>query len=512
MVSTTYPSGKTIRYGLSSIKRPLTVDLENGANTTRLASTISYRPFGGMQRLDYDNGLQTLIGWDLDYRQINTRDLPVQELRYFYDAADNISEIRDLVDSTKTQTFAYDNLDRITGASGIYGNLGYTYDGVGNRLTLTENGDTDSYLYDSARNQIERVTSTSGEVTNYSHNDAGSIRRIGDDFYSYGQYERLLRTTIGGVATDYRYDGQGRRAIKLSASIGEVIYHYNLDGLLISETTSSGATIREYVYIDGQPLALLENGQIYYYHLNHLGTPQKLTNANQEIVWQGDYKPFGEANLVTEVVVNNIRFPGQYFDQESGLHYNYFRDFDPSSGRFVQSDPIGLGSGPNTYGYALQNPIAKYDPDGLEVRLLCRPLDGTLARTGRQHCFVFVTCPEEGWSATYSLFATGTNSVGWPNRGRKSADDRRDNPFSQKVASNGVASPNQCYSEQCGFEKAVRNRYDSFPSGDVPYNPFGPNSNSFANDLIVGAGGSLPSNAPGPRIAPGINQRHPNFP
>ena len=107
-----------------------------------------------------------------------------------------------------------------------------------------------------------------------------------------------------------------------------MIYHYNLDGLLISETTSGGATIREYVYIDGQPLALLENGQVYYYHLNHLGTPQKLSDANQQVVWQGDYQPFGRANVVVNSVANNIRFPGQYFDLETEHYYNYYRDYD----------------------------------------------------------------------------------------------------------------------------------------------------------------------------------------
>jgi RHS repeat-associated protein len=104
--------------------------------------------------------------------------------------------------------------------------------------------------------------------------------------------------------------------------------------------------------------------EIYYYHNDHLGTPQVMTDANADIVWQANYTPFGKADIVVEKVTNNIRFPGQYFDEESGLHYNYYRDYDPELGRYIQSDPIGLAGGINTYGYAYQNPVMNYDPDG----------------------------------------------------------------------------------------------------------------------------------------------------
>ena len=104
---------------------------------------------------------------------------------------------------------------------------------------------------------------------------------------------------------------------------------------------------------------------IFYVHNDHLGTPQVITNKHQDIVWQAQYDPFGQATITTERIVNNIRFPGQYFDTETGLHYNYYRYYDPETGRYITSDPIGLSGGTNTYGYVGGNPANLSDPYGL---------------------------------------------------------------------------------------------------------------------------------------------------
>ncbi len=80
----------------------------------------------------------------------------------------------------------------------------------------------------------------------------------------------------------------------------------------------------------------------YFFHTDHLGTPQVLSDKDQNVVWQGEYSPFGDVTETTRAVEQNLRFPGQYFDNETGLYYNYFRDYDPSIGRYVQSDPIGI--------------------------------------------------------------------------------------------------------------------------------------------------------------------------
>lgn len=106
--------------------------------------------------------------------------------------------------------------------------------------------------------------------------------------------------------------------------------------------------------------------ETYYFHTDHLGTPQSVTDSTQQIAWQAEYDPFGEATETVTNVEQNLRFPGQYRDRENGIHYNYFRTYDPTIGRYTQSDPIGLDGGLNTYGYTGSNPISMYDLFGLE--------------------------------------------------------------------------------------------------------------------------------------------------
>jgi len=113
------------------------------------------------------------------------------------------------------------------------------------------------------------------------------------------------------------------------------------------ESDTLGNTQTEYVWLGNQRLATINGTGTYYSHNDHLGTPQLMTNSAGTTVWQADYDPFGKATVTTATVENNLRFPGQYYDSETGNHYNYFRDYDPSTGRYVQSDPIGLRGGFN---------------------------------------------------------------------------------------------------------------------------------------------------------------------
>lgn len=112
-------------------------------------------------------------------------------------------------------------------------------------------------------------------------------------------------------------------------------------------------------------MAKIETNSVYYYHNDHLGTPQKMTDANQTVVWAADYKPFGEATVTVSTITNNLRFPGQYYDAETGTLYNYFRDYNPVIGGYLEADRIGLRGGINLYRYVGNNPVKFTDPYGL---------------------------------------------------------------------------------------------------------------------------------------------------
>jgi len=139
-----------------------------------------------------------------------------------------------------------------------------------------------------------------------------------------------------------------------------------LAGIDRTRQTLLAAVDQLYSTLIGAAHADVANGQLYYVHADHLGTPKALTNEAGNLVWSATHDPFGMATVAAGSVVEmNLRFPGQYYDAETGLHYNYFRTYDPGTGRYLESDPIGLKGGLNTYAYVSGNPLTKIDPQGL---------------------------------------------------------------------------------------------------------------------------------------------------
>ncbi|MDH5218375.1 MAG: RHS repeat-associated core domain-containing protein, partial [Gammaproteobacteria bacterium] len=128
-----------------------------------------------------------------------------------------------------------------------------------------------------------------------------------------------------------------------------------------------------------QPVAT-KPAQVYFIHADHLNTPRVIVDQTNAPVWRwnnqnafGNNPPIEDPDNNHRPFEYNLRFAGQYFDKETQLHYNYFRDYDPVTGRYLSSDPIGLAGGNNTYGYALQNPLSFIDPTGEN------PLAGAIA-------------------------------------------------------------------------------------------------------------------------------------
>ena len=127
----------------------------------------------------------------------------------------------------------------------------------------------------------------------------------------------------------------------------------------------------DYIYVDGRPIASVEPSatptanQINYIVADHLDTPQLASNSSGATVWQAEYQPFGTTGTVTASITQNLRFPGQYTDTEAGFNYNLFRDYMPNLGRYLETDPIGVAGGTNSYLYVSGRPLTNPDPSGL---------------------------------------------------------------------------------------------------------------------------------------------------
>ncbi len=519
----TYPSGREVAYNRDKEGRVTSVTTADENNPTEiLANNINYLPFGEITSLSYGNGLHYSASFDTQYRPTAIAVGSLFEWLYDYDDSGSTTRVEGLNGRSE---FSYDELDRLITATNSQGQWSYTYDANGNRLSVGTSLESDSYQYDPAGN---RLLATHQWSYNYdaSGNRIAKVTRLDDSgdgtFYQYDARNRLTRVTeritagegsqeqIESVLASYTYNAKGQLA---SRTGGEESLHYvyGPDGLLMAEIRGDGQTLREYIYLDNQPLAIMhtalieieaqtgpaqildndtagalalgewsrirkkgsigdyyrrsnnagnryrwtpdgiknasyelyawwpknkklnkaaqftvshhgtkteitrdqsQNGKQWvflgtfafngdggeyvelsdlggttaadairiveiipatvearitqsYVHNDHLGTPHRLTDRAGNTVWAASYRPFGGADISVAEVTNNLRFPGQYFDEATGLHHNHFRDYDPETGRYLQPDPIGLAAGLNPYAYVVNNPLKRADPNGL---------------------------------------------------------------------------------------------------------------------------------------------------
>jgi RHS repeat-associated protein len=186
--------------------------------------------------------------------------------------------------------------------------------------------------------------------------------------YIYDLSNQLIRVLQDSTqVAEYTYNGAGQRIKKVTQTETR-IFHYDVSGRLIAETNQTGQMLAEHIHLRGQLLAMIKPGEsVYYFQNDHLGTPQILTDDSQAIAWKAVYTPFGEAVASIATVENPFRLPGQYYDQETGLHYNYHRYYNPQTGRYITPDPIGLEGGINLFAYVQSNPINNFDFSGFQA-------------------------------------------------------------------------------------------------------------------------------------------------
>ncbi len=250
----TYPSGRQVDYHYDPAGQIDRVSATFNGVTQLIADSLRYLPFGPLQSLIYGNGLPLDLSYDLDYRLTGNLQGSVLDQGYGYDPADNLTLLNDRLDPNRTTTYTYDPLDRLTGAGRGTDSRVYAYDSNGNRLTGTHNGLTQDLQYALGSNRLEQITGAIPMTFQYDAN--GQLIADGVHTFTYTASHRLSAVHSGnGLLASYTYDGQGRRSGKTVAGI-EIRYHYAPGGQLLAETDAQGHWLREYAYLDGEPLAM----------------------------------------------------------------------------------------------------------------------------------------------------------------------------------------------------------------------------------------------------------------
>ena len=372
----TMPSGRVVDYARDGVRRVDAIDTELNGAPQSIVSGIQYRGDNQMLQCTFGNGLVDDRQYDLQGRltqQLLTDGLSqiIDDRSYTYDKNSNILNIDTNVEDNAYQ---YDALDRLVDDAIDAGTPNtYAYDLNDNRLTeqLADLSVDELYDYNLGSNQLREQDALSQEMT--------PQLVLPDRELVYNDASRLFQLIEDGeLKASYIYNDEGQRTRKVIHDPAGgpdviVIYHYDHMGYLITETDEAGNLIRDYIWTEGMhPVAQIDSDgvteSLIYLHTDHLMTNRLATDETQAVVWRWEGEAFGEtpAEEIGGVEVN-LRFPGQYFDGETGLHYNHFRYYDHKLGRYITSDPIGLDGGLNSYNYSFANPIKFFDLQGKSV-------------------------------------------------------------------------------------------------------------------------------------------------
>jgi len=304
--------------------------------------------------------------------------MPRMDYGFVHDKSGNILEINDGVRPERSQTFVYDGLSRLTHADGGYQGLEYRYNPRGDRTRIIRRSDNGGEVMrtnfrfdeDTARMiGLERNGVTSRELTYSESGQITSDTKNGvETSMTLNARGRMATVTRAGQAVaEYGY---GIHQLRVSKALGDgtiIHYHYDDQGRMISETDGvTGAILREYIWFGLSPVAITGVDGLHFIHTDHLGRPTFVTDPSGTSVWDGGITtPFGVSLNTVGAFTQNLMFPGQYRDEETGYDQNWNRTYDPELGRYLQSDPIGLAGGLNRYAYVGGNPVSYVDPRGL---------------------------------------------------------------------------------------------------------------------------------------------------
>ncbi|MNU86168.1 putative deoxyribonuclease RhsA [compost metagenome] len=382
LTALTYPDGSVADYVRDDQGRISQIGLTRPGQTRQVVvNNVTYAAFGPTTGWTYGNGRQLQRPLDLDYRPQVVHDPAAGglSLGFGYDPAGSITELKSGAGSEVLARYAYDTLGRLTqtqdGATGTPIET-YGYDATGNRTSLTTSAGTASYTYPA---DSHRLIAVDGAARN--QDAAGNTTSIGSKTFAYNDANRMSAVKQGAaVVESYGYNHRGERVLRAPASGGAQITVYDEGGQWVGNYSATGQAQQQAIWLDNYPVALIQTPtagvpELAYIQPDHLGTPRVVIDPVRDVAvwaWSNKSEVFGDQAPANDPDGDGVafdlalRFPGQQATDASGLFYNYQREYEPSVGRYSQSDPIGLAGGISTFAYALARPVSDLDALGLQ--------------------------------------------------------------------------------------------------------------------------------------------------
>ncbi|WP_426286391.1 RHS repeat-associated core domain-containing protein [Luteibacter sp. E-22] len=364
LAAVTLPDGRITRYARDTAGHISEVATSHvGRSSAVVASNVQWTSFGAIR--GWTAGSRSLDRtYDEEGYTKTVRDAKAGGLSFELQwVADNVNDVR--VGSLALGAW-HDLIDRLEHAT----EYDYAYDPTGNRVRREKLFAPRKYTYAVDSHRLLSVNTTARE-----YDEVGRTTRIGANEFVYDVRGRMAQAKVNGVVEmNYAYNVFGQQTARYIAN-QVAISLYDEAGHWIGDYDAAGQPIRQMVWLDDYPLAALDGDAIYDIQSDHLGTPRAIVDrALDKVVWNwsiigeafGDTKPNEDPDRDGKKYIFDLRFPGQRYDAVTGLFHNGFRDYDPASGRYIQSDPLGLAGGMSTYAYAGSRPYRNVDSLGLK--------------------------------------------------------------------------------------------------------------------------------------------------
>ena len=378
-------------------------------------------------------------GYDSLNRLVSISSFGQPLVNYSYNSLGEV-EVKALGNGS-TATYSYDPAGNILelvnrfSNNFVISNFVYTYDNIGNRLSMVSDigrtdyvydlnyelvdiiypsNSTENIVYDESGNRIS--VTEDGVSTQYSSNDVNQYTQVGNDSYTYDDNGNMVSKITPQGITNYYYDYEnhlirvenpaetilfgydpfGRRVVKQTSA--QTVKYVHDGQRVIMETDNNGVMLKKYYYgirLD-EIIAMVTASQTYYYLYDALGSVTDIVSGDEILLESYTYKAFGLADN-EGVIGNSYLFTGREWEPETGLYYYRARYYDPETGRFISADPLGFNAGMNFYTYVFNNPVNRIDPSGLLSFVPSDTPPEPLPQIPVPPELVFPSCPGNRW-------------------------------------------------------------------------------------------------------------------